>query len=73
MTTWAAYAAFEDSRRGKIAPGYDADLTIFSRNPLVGEPREILHTAVLMTIVGGEVVWNNRPAWKSMPPATAGE
>ncbi len=73
LTTWAAYAAFEDSRRGKIAPGYDADLTILSRNPLLDPPREILHTAVLMTIVGGEVVWNNRPAWKSMPPTAAGE
>ncbi len=73
LTTWAAYAAFEDGRRGKIAPGYDADLTILSRNPLAGEPREILQTAVLMTIVGGEVVWNNRPAWKSMPHTDAGE
>ncbi|MEE9464462.1 MAG: amidohydrolase family protein, partial [Candidatus Neomarinimicrobiota bacterium] len=65
LTTWAAYAAFAENRRGKIVPLYDADLTILSRNPLVEEPQAILKTDVLTTIVGGEVVWNNKPAWKA--------
>ncbi len=67
LTTWAAYAAFQENRRGKIIPLFDADLTILSRNPLTGEPQDILKTDVLMTIVGGEVVWKNKPAWKAFP------
>jgi hypothetical protein len=67
MTTWAAYAGFQDSLRGKILPGYDADLVVLSRNPVGGEPEDILRTKVLMTLLGGDIVWNNKPAWKELP------
>ena len=59
LTSWAAYAAFEEERRGKILPGYDADLTVLDTNPVVCESRDILSTKVLMTIVAGEIVWRD--------------
>ncbi len=67
MTTWAAYAAFQDSVRGKILPGYDADLTILSRNPVGSAAQVILETEVLATMIGGETVWRNAAAWRKLP------
>ncbi len=66
LTTWSAYAAFEDSTRGKILPGYDADLTVLSQNPVIGDPKELLSTDVLMTVLAGQVVWSNRPGWQAL-------
>lgn len=59
FTGGAAYAAFEEDVRGRIAPGYEADLTILDRNLLdeSAPPRAILGAKVLATIVGGEIVW----------------
>ncbi len=66
MTTWAAYAAFEDSTRGKILPGYDADLTVLPINPVNSDPRALLSTRVLMTVVGGQVVWRDKEGFRGM-------
>ncbi len=57
FTTWAAYSAFEDQHRGKITPGYLADLTVLSKDITTITPDEILNTEVLMTVIGGEVVY----------------
>ena len=57
-----AYAEFAEGRRGRIAPTFDADFTaldrdIFSaRTPL----SEIPKAHVLMTVVGGEIVYDGR-------------
>ncbi len=69
MTTWSAYAAFEDSTRGKILPGYDADLTVLSVNPVNCEPRALLIARVLMTMVGGRVVWHDKKGFRGLPAA----
>jgi predicted amidohydrolase YtcJ len=66
LTSWSAYAAFEDTRQGKLLPGYLADLTILDTNPVVCEPSEILAAKVLMTIVGGEVVWQDKAGQRAM-------
>ncbi len=34
FTSDAAYAAFEEDRRGRIAPGFEADLTVFAGDPM---------------------------------------
>ena len=54
----AAYAAFAEARRGRIAPGFDADLTILDRDLLADglPPTEILKSKIVMTLVGGEIV-----------------
>jgi hypothetical protein len=59
FTSWAAYGEFAEHRRGKIRPGYDADLTILSHNILSCTPKEILKTEILGAMVGGKMVYNN--------------
>ena len=59
-TSWSAYASFSDDETGVIAPGRWADLTVLDVDPFVladEAPAEILDGRVLMTIVGGEVVY----------------
>jgi hypothetical protein len=57
FTINAAYAAFEEDIKGSLAPGKLADLTILSKDILSIPESEILETEVLMTIVGGRVVY----------------
>ena len=54
----AAYAAFEDQDKGSLELGKLADITVLSKDILTIEPREILDTEVLYTVVGGEVVYS---------------
>jgi predicted amidohydrolase YtcJ len=54
-TVEPAYASFEEEHRGRIAPGYVADLTVYDRALSV----ETLHDVkVAKTIVGGRVVYD---------------
>jgi predicted amidohydrolase YtcJ len=53
----AAYAAFEEQDKGSLEPGKLADITVLSKDILTIQPREILDTDVLYTVVGGEVVY----------------
>jgi hypothetical protein len=55
-TAGAAYAAFEEDTRGRIAPGYLADLTVVGRDLRAIPPGEIPDAGVAYTIVGGVVV-----------------
>jgi len=59
FTTWAAYGEFAEHRRGKIRPGFDADLTIMSNDITTCMPDEILKTEILGTIVEGELIYSN--------------
>ena len=58
FTTWAAYGAFDESRRGKIEVGYDADLTILSHDLLKISTSDVLNTNVLGTIVNGKIIYD---------------
>lgn len=53
----AAYAAFEEQEKGSLEVGKLADVTVLSKDILTIEPREILDTEVLYTVIGGEVVY----------------
>ncbi len=55
FTIWAAYGAFQEDVLGSIEPGKLADLTVLSKDILKVEPKEILTTEVLYTIVGGKI------------------
>ena len=59
FTQWAAYGEFAENRRGTIDGGLDADLTILSNDITSCEPEKILTTDVIMTIVGGDIVYSN--------------
>jgi predicted amidohydrolase YtcJ len=57
FTSGAAYAAFEEERRGRIAPGMEADLTVLARDPMAVPASEIPTIPVVLTLVGGRVAY----------------
>jgi len=50
-------AAFEEDIKGSLTPGKLADITIISKDILSIPEPDILLTEVLMTIVGGKIVY----------------
>ncbi len=57
FTFWPAYAAFEEKLRGSIEKGKLADLTILSADIMTIPQAEILKTRCMMTVIGGEIVY----------------
>ena len=57
FTIWPAYAAFEEKQRGSIEPGKLADFTVLSADIMKISEMEILKTRCLMTVIGGEIVY----------------
>ncbi|MDX2472685.1 MAG: amidohydrolase [Candidatus Krumholzibacteria bacterium] len=57
-TAGSAYAAFQESELGRLAPGYLADLVVLDGNPVTCEPQELLSMQVLHTVVHGELVYS---------------
>jgi len=57
MTLWNAYAAFEEAEVGSISVGKRADMTVTDQNLMTVDETKILATKPLMTIVGGEIVY----------------
>jgi hypothetical protein len=57
FTLGAAYAAFEESTTGSIEPGKRADMTVLSLDIMRVPPSEILDAEVVMTIVGGRILY----------------
>ena len=53
----AAYAACREDELGTIAAGKRADLAVLNYHPLRDEPDSLLDARAMMTIIGGEVVW----------------
>ena len=51
--TNAAYASFDESRKGTIAVGKYADFVVLSGDILAMAPAELLETRVLLTVMGG--------------------
>jgi predicted amidohydrolase YtcJ len=52
-----AFAAFQEKERGSIEPGKLADFTVLSSDIMTIPEAQILRAHVLMTIIGGEVVY----------------
>ena len=57
LTYWPAFAAFQEKERGTIEVGKLADFTVLSADILQVPDAQILKARVAMTIVGGEVVY----------------
>ena len=57
MTLWNAYAAFEEAEVGSISVGKRADMTVTDQNLMTIDETRILVTKPIMTIVGGEIVY----------------
>ena len=52
-TKTAAWLGFEEHKKGKLLPGFLADFTLLSANPLTCPPDELEKIHVLGTVVGG--------------------
>jgi predicted amidohydrolase YtcJ len=61
FTRNAAFAAHAETLLGTLEAGKLADLVVLSKDIMRVPPREILSTAVRMTIVGGEIVYSSTP------------
>jgi predicted amidohydrolase YtcJ len=60
LTFWPAFAAFEEKMKGSIEVGKYADLTVLSADIMkISEPL-ILKTRCLMTVIGGEIVYEGQ-------------
>nr|MDQ2876941.1 amidohydrolase family protein [Actinomycetota bacterium] len=53
----AAYAAFDEDRKGSITVGKYADLAVLGRDPRVEPPETISQIPMQATIRGGEFVY----------------
>ncbi len=55
----AAYACFDEHRKGTITPGKFADFVVLSRDILAIAPAELLATRVLLTVMGGRETYRS--------------
>jgi predicted amidohydrolase YtcJ len=57
-----AWLAYDEHRRGKLVPGYLADLIVLDRDPFDLPPEDLVDVQVVATMVGGR--WtHNPPPW----------
>ena len=61
MTLWPAYAGFQESIMGSIAPGKYADFVVLDRDIMTVPATEILQTRVMSTWIGGKAVYQANP------------
>jgi predicted amidohydrolase YtcJ len=57
-TRGSATAEFQEWQKGSIKPGYLADLAVLSQDIFTIPPPAVPGTVSLLTLVGGEVVWD---------------
>ena len=62
MTLAPAWLARDERRRGKLVPGYLADLVVLDGDPVACPPEELAEVRVVATMVGGRWV-HNPPPW----------
>ena len=59
-----AWLSCDEHDRGKLVPGFTADLVVLDRDPFAIEPEELAEVQVVATMVGGR--WtHNPPPWDS--------
>ncbi|MFT7678221.1 MAG: putative amidohydrolase YtcJ [Planctomycetota bacterium] len=59
----AAYAADQESRRGRLLPGYACDMSIFDRDLIgigPGQAKRILGARCLLTVIDGQIEYDGR-------------
>src|SRR5436189_6438707 len=68
FTIWPAYVAFEENLRGSIEVGKLADLTVLSADIMKIPEMDILKTHCVMTVIGGEIVYEAVPGSAAITP-----
>ena len=71
MTRTAAYASFSERSTGSLEPGKLADLAVLDRDYLTCPEEEIRSIGVLLTMVGGEIVFERKQSARTR--GTTGE
>ncbi|HUC39863.1 MAG TPA: amidohydrolase [Gemmatimonadales bacterium] len=61
ITLWPAYAAFMENESGSLTAGKYADFVVLDRDIMTIAPEEVLGTHVLLTVLGGKVVYRANP------------
>ncbi len=56
-TQASAFAEFRETIKGRLEPGYLADIVVLDRDITKVSPQEVLHAQVLRTVVGGKTVY----------------
>ena len=74
-TQGSAYAEFREGIKGRLEPGYVADLVVLDRDITTAAPQELLRTVVIRTVVGGVTRYqagasSNRRCRKAIAPVT---
>jgi hypothetical protein len=59
-TVNGAYASFEENQKGRLTVGHFADFILLDTNMLNVPLPDIRFTRVLLTVVGGEIVFDRR-------------
>ncbi len=57
FTVAGAYLSFEENIKGRLIPGYLADLAVVDTDLLEADPEDILEAKVTMTILDGQIVF----------------
>ena len=58
-TQGGAYSSFDENIKGKIVPGYLADIIVFSQDLFTIPSMDIYKTKVLMTIFDGKIIYTD--------------
>ena len=64
-TQASAFGEFREKVKGRLEPGFLADLVILDRDITASSPQQLLHTKVIRTVVNGETVYTAPAAAKS--------
>ena len=56
-TAGSAYISFDEQKKGRIQPGFLADMCVLDRDIFTIDPSEIMNVKVDMTILGGKTVY----------------
>ena len=72
LTAWGAYANFQEDVVGSITEGKYADLVVLSQDIMTVPDEAILDTTVLLTFVGGELVYEAEGAMMHMGAGAGG-
>ncbi len=57
MTLWPAHAAFMEHESGSLTPGKYGDFVVLDQDIMTVAPEQILDTHVVLTVLGGEIVY----------------
>jgi predicted amidohydrolase YtcJ len=71
-TQASAFGEFREKVKGRLEPGFLADLIVLDRDITTASPQELLHTKVLRTVVNGETVYT-APAAATEPSKTGAQ